>query len=352
MKIVLSRIAALVGGTVRGDPDRVIEGVAAFESASPEDITFAVLPKFLKRIGDTAAGAVIVPRDAKSDDKDLLIAANPQAAFAKTVALFHPSASPVPGVSPLAFLGQHSRLGEGSAVSAFVYIGRDVRVGRRCVLHPHVFIGDEAVIGDDVVIYPNVTIRDKCRIGNRVVIHAGTVIGSDGYGYAQEDGRHHKIPQIGIVQIDDDVEIGACNTIDRATLGKTWIQRGVKTDNLVHIAHNVTVGEDSLLVAQVGIAGSTTLGKGVILAGKAGTGPHVTIGDGAILAPKASVVKSVKSGEVLIGSPGIPRRQWMRIHRVYARLPELRDKVTALEKRLDRLAGREENQKVERGDEE
>ncbi len=342
MEMSLSQIAEHVGGTVRGDPQRAIGGVGAFESASERDITFAVLPRYLKHLEATGAGAVILARDAAAGAKDMILVDNPQVAFARTVLLFHPPARPRAGLSPLAVIGPGSVVGEGASVAPFVFIGRNVRLGRRGVLHPHVFIGDDVVIGDDAVIHPNVTIRENCRIGHRVLIHPGTVIGSDGYGYAREGSRHHKIPQIGSVQIDDDVEIGACNTIDRATLGRTWIQRGVKTDNLVHIAHNVTVGEDSLLIAQVGISGSTTLGKGVIMAGKASTAPHVTIGDGAVLGAKAAAAKSVKGGEVLFGSPAIPHRQWLKVQAVYARLPELKKQVIELERRLNRLEGRPE----------
>jgi UDP-3-O-[3-hydroxymyristoyl] glucosamine N-acyltransferase len=203
-------------------------------------------------------------------------------------------------------------------------IGNNVTVGHRITLRPNVVVGDNVVMGNDVRIYPNVTILERCTIGNRVIIHAGTVIGSDGFGFAPDGKKYYKIPHTGIVRIDDDVEIGAGNTIDRATFGKTWIKRGVKTDNLVHIAHNVTVGEDSVLVAQVGISGSVTIGKNAILAGQAGVAGHLILGDDVTVVSQAGVAKSVPSGETVSGSPAITHRQWLRMQRILPKLPELK----------------------------
>jgi UDP-3-O-[3-hydroxymyristoyl] glucosamine N-acyltransferase len=222
-------------------------------------------------------------------------------------------------------------------ISPGVVIEGDVRIGDRAVIHPHVYIGEGTVVGDDAIVYPNVSIMNGCVIGNRVVIHSGTVIGSDGFGFTPDGERHYKIPQKGIVQIDDDVEIGANNAIDRATFGKTWIKQGVKTDNLVHIAHNVEVGENSLVVAQVGIAGSTTIGKNVILAGQAGITGHLSIGDRAVVGPQAGIIRSVPAGEVVSGTPQMPHKTWLRIHTILLGLPELKSKISALEKRLETL---------------
>jgi UDP-3-O-[3-hydroxymyristoyl] glucosamine N-acyltransferase len=197
------------------------------------------------------------------------------------------------------------------------------------------------VVGNETIIHPNVAVLEGCRIGNRVIIQAGTVIGSDGYGFAPDGETHVKIPHLGIVQIDDDVEIGALNTVDRATFGKTWIQRGVKTDNLVHIAHNVTVGENSLIVAQVGIAGSTTIGRHVILAAKAGIAGHLSIGDNSIIGPMTGIGQSVDPGQILSGGfSGIPHRQWLRMQRVVPQLPELKKRIAALEKEVARLSAK------------
>ena len=198
-------------------------------------------------------------------------------------------------------------------------------------------IGDDVEIGDDTEVFPNVTIFERCKIGNRVIIHSGTVIGSDGFGFAPDGEAYYKIPQIGIVQIDDDVEIGACNTIDRASFGKTWIQKGVKTDNLVQIAHNVIVGENSILVAQVGISGSATIGRHAIIAGQAGISGHLSIGDGVIIGPQSGVVRSVPNGKVVSGAPERPHRQHVRIQHIITRLPQIKKKLDTLEKRLNTL---------------
>jgi UDP-3-O-[3-hydroxymyristoyl] glucosamine N-acyltransferase len=206
-----------------------------------------------------------------------------------------------------------------------------------------VVIGDHVVIGSDVEIFPNVSLLTGTRIGNRVAIHAGTVIGSDGFGYTPDDGVYHKIPHLGIVQIDDDVEIGAGNTIDRATYGKTWIQRGVKTDNLVHIAHNVVVGENTLLVAQVGISGSTTIGRQSILAGQVGVSGHLKIGDRVTIGPQSGIAGSIPDGVVVSGSPELPHKQWLRIQRIIPRLPEMKKKLAELEKRLNELENTQNN---------
>ena len=340
MEIPLKRLAEHVGGHVKGDGDKIIRGVAPFETAAAADISFADGPKFIKRLHQCDAGAVIVPEETDSDTSNLLQVANPKAAFARIISLFHPPAVSFEGISPRAVLGEGFRGGKDIAVAASVTIGNGVCVGDRVVLHPGVVLGDEVTIGNDTIVYPNVTILDRCRIGSRVIIQAGTVIGSDGYGFAPDGGAHVKIPHLGIVQIDDDVEIGAANTIDRATFGKTWIQKGVKTDNLVQIAHNVTVGEHTLIVAQVGIAGSTTIGRHVILAAKAGIAGHLSLGDNCIIGPMTGIGKAVEPGRILsAGLAGIPHRQWLRMQRVLPELPELKKRIAALEKEVARLTG-------------
>ena len=215
-----------------------------------------------------------------------------------------------------------------------VVVGDRVRMGNRVKVAAGTFIGDDVVLGDDVEIWPNVTILERCCIGNRVRIQAGTVIGSIGFGYVHDGQRYHPIPHLGIVQIDDDVDIGAGNTIDRATFGKTWIQGGVKTDNQVHIAHNVTVGSNTVMAAQAGVSGSVTIGQHVILAGQSGVSQHLTLGDRVIVGPQAGLAKSVPDGQTVSGSPEMPHRRWLKVHRIIPRLPELKKQVAALEKRL------------------
>lgn len=332
----LQFIADHVDGELSGEADKRINGVAPFESAGPNQITFAGSAKFLKRINDTRAGAVIVPHGFVSDSSiNLIGASNPQLAFTKVVDLYHPATPPSPGIDNRAVIGSDVRIGNDVFIGAFATVGNGSAIGNGSVVQNGVFIGNDVMIGEQATIHPNVSIMNGCRIGNRVTIHPGTVIGSDGYGFVADGGRYYKIPQIGIVQIDDDVEIGAGNTIDRATFGRTWIQRGVKTDNLVHIAHNVVIGEDSLIVAQVGIAGSTQIGHHAILAGQAGISGHLTIGNHVTVGPQTGVAKPISDGEIISsGSPSMPHRTWLRVQRVVPILPEMKKQLAELGKKL------------------
>jgi UDP-3-O-[3-hydroxymyristoyl] glucosamine N-acyltransferase len=337
MELSLARIAEVVKGEIKGNQNENIRGAASFDAAAAAEITFADNTKLLKRIDETDAGAVIVPRNFESSSCNIVQVDNPRLAFAMVLELFHPLSKPEPGVSKNAYIGKNFLRGREVSIAPFVVIGDNITIGHRVVLYPNVVIGDNVVIGNDVRVYPNVTILERCRIGNRVTIHAGTVIGSDGFGYAPDGEKYYKIPHIGIVQIDDDVEIGAGNTIDRATFGKTWIQRGVKIDNLVQIAHNVTVGENSVIVAQVGISGSVTIGKNSILAGQAGVAGHLTIGDNVTVGPQAGIAKSVPSGEIVSGTYAMPHRLWLRVQKVIPKLPELTKKLSEIEKRLRKI---------------
>jgi UDP-3-O-[3-hydroxymyristoyl] glucosamine N-acyltransferase len=336
-KLKLGSIAEIVQGRVVGDENKEIFGVAPFETAVDGEISFAAETKFLRQLENSAAGALLVPKTCSPAARDLILVENPKAAFARVMALFHPPASPQALISDKAVWGEGFTPGHDVAIAPFACIGDQVTLGDRVVVHPHVTIGDGVVIGNDVVIEPNVTIGEKCVLGDRVVVHAGTVIGSDGFGFAPEGEAYVKIPQIGNVVIGDDVEIGANNTIDRATFGSTWIKQGVKTDNLVHIAHNVTVGEHTVIVAQVGISGSVSVGKHVILAGQAGVSQQLTIGDNVIVGPQCGIAKSVPENEVVSGTPEMPHREWLRVQRIFKKLPELRRGVLALEKRLKKI---------------
>lgn len=340
MNISLAELLRVTGGDLEGDPEKMISGVAPFDGAGPDDITFADGPKILNRIRETRAGAVIVPKTAsvaRDAGVHFICADHPRLAFARAMHLFFPGPRAAADISPRAFIGENVRLGADVQVGPFAVIEDGAVIGSRTILHPHAVVGAGAVVGDDVILYPHVTILARCIIGSRVIIHGGTVIGSDGFGFVADGKRHVKIPQVGIVQIDDDVEIGACNTIDRATFGRTWIQKGVKTDNHVQIAHNVTIGENTLIVAQVGIAGSATVGAGVILAGQAGIAGHIRIGDGVTVGPQAGVTRSLAPGQVVSGTPEMPHPQWLRVSQILPRLPELKRKISELEKRLDQL---------------
>ncbi|MFC1488643.1 UDP-3-O-(3-hydroxymyristoyl)glucosamine N-acyltransferase [Thermodesulfobacteriota bacterium] len=337
MEVSLAKIAKLVGGEVTGDLKKKIRGVAPFDDAAGDDITLAGKASYLKRIDTTDAGAVIVPMDFQGSSKSIVRVENPQLAFARALNFFHPPSKREVGINKSAHIGHRFACGKDISIAPFVVIQDNVTLGDRVTLHSGVVIGDDVVIGNDVEIYPNVTILDRCRIGNRVTINAGTVIGSDGFGFAPDGEKYYKIPQTGIVQIDDDVEIGACNTIDRAAFGKTWIKSGTKTDNLVMIGHNVTVGENTILISQVGISGSTTIGRNAVLAGQAGISGHLTIGDNVVIGPKAGIIKSIPDGEVVSGSPEMPHRLWLRVHRIIPRLPELKKRLLEVEKRLRKM---------------
>jgi len=337
MDLTLNQIAEHVGGRVTGDGNVTIRGAAPFEQAAADQITFADGPKFLKRLAETQAGAVIVPQSFEEGGRTLLQVDNPRVAFARTAARLHPPKLPPPGIDDRAVIGSNFTCGENVSVAAGVYIGNNVSVGHRSVLRPGVVLEDGVTLGDDVRLHPNVTVYSGCIIGNRVIVHAGSVIGSDGYGFAPEGERHVKIPQLGIVQIEDDVEVGANCTIDRATFGITRVGQGTKIDNLVQIAHNVSLGDHTLIVAQAGIAGSTRLGKNVILAGQSGIAGHLSVGDRVIVGPMAGVGKSLEDGEIVSGAPAIPHRRWLRVQRVLPELPEIKKALLSLEKKLEQL---------------
>ncbi len=346
MENSLAELAALLDGRVDGDPDAKVAGGAPFENAQAHEITFAGSVKYLKKIGETGAGAVVVPdqpgvgRKELGTEKHLVLVANPQLAFVTLLNHFLPGGKPEDAIHPAAVIGADVAMGTDIAIGPCAVLGDGVRLGDRVSIEASAVIGANVTIGDDVVIRPNVTIMDGCSIGSRVLIHSGTVIGSDGFGFAPDGTRYHKIPHLGSVSIGDDVEIGANNTIDRGTFGETRIGCGVKTDNLVHIAHNVTVGDNSIIVGQSGIAGSTKLGKNVILAGKAGVAGHLTIGDNVTVGPGGGVTKSLESGQVVSGRPEMPHRLWLKVSRIIPRLPEMKKKLAQLEKRLGELEER------------
>ena len=337
MEFPVRKIAELVRGEVVGDGDFIIRGVAPFENAGPDDITFAASASYKKRVDETRAAAVIVSHGVCESKKILVRVENPSLALAKVSTLFHPVCRPVIGISQDAHVGKDFKYGIDVSVYPCVFIGDYVTLGDRVTLYPGVVVANGVAIGDDVVVYPNVSILERCQIGSRVVIHAGSVIGSDGFGFASDGDRYYKIPQVGTVRIDDDVEIGACNAIDRATFGRTWIKRGVKIDNLVHIAHNVVVGEDTVLVAQVGISGSVTIGNHAILAGQAGVAEHVTIGNGVTIGARAGVNKSIQDGQIVSGFPGMPHRLWLKASSIIPKLPDMKKKLRELEKRIEKM---------------
>ena len=333
----LKEIARLIEGEVIGDESIEVEGVAGIEEAKEGEISFVSDKKHLPRLETTQASAVIVSREIKEAKVPLIRAENPHLAFSQVMRILEPYQKPTKGVHPSAIIPEGVDLGKEISIGAHSVIEGGVKIGDNTIIYPLVYVGKGSKIGKNCLIYPQVMIREGVEIGNRAIIHSGTVIGSDGFGYIPHEGKQHKVPQIGKVVIEDDVEVGANVTIDRATLGMTWIKRGAKIDNLVQIAHNVVIGEDSIIVAQVGISGSTEIGKGVTLAGQAGVVGHIKIGDGAIVGGGAAVLKSVPSHTIVSGHPARPHVQAKRIEASVLRLPELYKMVRELKRRIEEL---------------
>lgn len=333
----LAELAELLGGIVEGDATLVITTVSGLQEAQPGAITFVAHRKYLRTLTTAKASAVVLDRTMPADRPAIRVD-QPYRAFATLLTLFFPRPHPRAGIMQPVVMGDRVRLGQDVTLLPFVTLSDHVTLGDRVVLYPGVFVGQGASIGDDTVIYANVTIYDGVTIGRQVIIHGGAVIGADGFGFVTgPHGLHQKIPQVGGVRIEDQVEIGANVCIDRATLGETLIRRGTKIDNLVHIAHNVEVGEDNLLLAQCGISGSCQLGTHVTLAGQVGVSDHIRIGDYATIIAQTGVAKDVEPRAIMTGTPAIPHNLWRRVQAASPRLPELLRTVAALERRIAAL---------------
>lgn len=336
MQKTLQELAQLVEGSVVGDSSVVICGVTNIAEAGSSDITFAV-PPHVEKAAQSAAGAVVIPDTLADFPKPAIRVANPRLAFTKLLELFTPPVAVERGVHPTAILGSGVTLGANVAILPYVVIGENAVIGDNTVLYPHTYLGANATVGSDCLLYPGVSIREYCHIGNRVIIHSNAVIGSDGFGFVTIGGKHKKVPQVGNVVIADDVEIGACVTIDRATTGSTVVNSGSKIDNLVHLAHNVVVGENCFLVAQTGIAGSAKIGNNVTFAGQSGSAGHITIGDNCIFAARSAPINDVPSGSFYAGFPARPHRDWLRTEAAAGKVPDLLKKIRDLESRLAAL---------------
>jgi UDP-3-O-[3-hydroxymyristoyl] glucosamine N-acyltransferase len=336
----LGELAEALQARLDGDPTRVVTGVAPLESAGPDEISFLTDPRYREAARASRAGAFVVPPEVADLPGPMLHCPAPQQALIALIRLFHPVAAPPAGVHPSAVVAADARLDPTATVGAQCVIEAGAVIGPRVHLHALVHVGPGVEVGEASVVYPHVSLREGVRLGRRVVVHAGAVLGADGFGFAFDGTAHRKIPQVGGVLIEDDVEIGANTTIDRASFGDTIVRRGTKIDNLVQIGHNVEVGEHSLLIAQVGISGSARLGRGVVLAGQVGVADHASIGDGAIVAAQSGIPGDVEAGARLWGTPARPLMQAKRIEIATARLPELLQRVRALEQRLERLAAR------------
>ena len=334
----LRELAGLVDGEVAGNENVIISGVAGIDNVKEGEITFIANPKYAAGISNTTASAIIVSPDIKvQEGKNFLYVKNPYLVFAKVLAIFNPPAMPPAGIHPESYVHQTAKIGSSVSIYPHVYVAEDAVIGDKVVLYPGVFIGKGVSIGEETIVYSNVSVREGCSIGKRVVIHCNAVVGSDGFGFAKDGAKYHKIPQCGIVRIEDDVEIGACVTIDRATLGETIIRRGTKIDNLVQIAHNVSIGEDSVIVAQVGIAGSTKIGNRATLAGQVGVADHIKIADDVIIGPQSGVAQDIPSKGVFSGTTAIPHREWLKAQNIFTKLPEMRKMLLELERRVKEL---------------
>lgn len=337
MEKTLNELAVLVDGKIIGDANILISGVNSLDEAKSGDISFFANPKYGEKLVTTKASAILVKPGTERADKNLLIVHDPYVAFGKLLEYFYGQPHPKAGIHPLAFIGENALVSAEATIYPHVYVGDRSRIASNVILFPGVVIDCDVTIGEGCILYPNVTVYRGCVVGKRVTLHAGVVIGGDGFGFAMPGQENRKIPQIGIVQIDDDVEIGANTTIDRATLGRTWIQKGVKIDNLVQIAHNVVIGANSIIVAQVGISGSTKIGESVMIAGQAGLVGHINIGDHAMIAAKAGIHKDIPGGQICAGYPQQPHREWLRTAATLPKLPEMRNKIAALNRRVEAL---------------
>ena len=343
MGIPLKKIAIRLNAQIIGDETLLIEGLAAIDKAGPGDITFVSHPRYEKKAAETKAAVLMTSQVIEGLAVTFLIVEDPYFSFAELLSLFHPPKLKPPGIHATATRGENVSIGERVRIGPSAVLEDGVVIGDDTQIGAGVFIGEGSRIGAESILYPNVTIREGVRIGQRVIIHSGTVVGSDGFGFAFHAGKYHKIPQIGGVIIEDDVEIGANVAIDRAAMGQTLIGRGTKLDNLVQVGHNVKIGENSILVSQVGISGSSQIGNNVTLAGQVGVAGHLSIGDQSVVGGKSGVTKDIPAGSKVSGFPPIPHKAWLKSQAGFQRLPDLRNtvnqlsqKVTQLEKELSR----------------
>ena len=336
--MTLGELAARLECRLDGDPAVDITGVATLDAARPGDVTFFTNPRYADALARTRASAVIAGEPARPAPCAVLHAAEPYVAFARAVELFAEAWRPPAGIHPRAHVDPGATVAADASIGPFAVIASGAHVGARTIVHAQASVGRDARIGEDCVLHPHVSVRERVRIGDRVILQDGVVVGADGYGFARRhDGTHHKIPQVGGVVIEDDVEIGANSTVDRPAVGETRIAAGTKIDNLVQIAHGVQVGRHVLLAAQVGVAGSSVIEDGVTLAGQVGVAGHITVGAGTIATAQTGIPNSVEPGSFVSGYPAIPNRDWLKASAVFRRLPGLQKQLTELQRRLAEL---------------
>ena len=333
----LLELARWVGGRVEGDPERRVRAVATLDEAGPDDLSFLTNARYRSSLAASRAGALLVGDQERIVGRDLLIAPEPYLALALILGRMYPVPRSASGVSPDARIGVGATLGADVAIEPFAVVGDNVRLGDRVVVGAGVVIGAGSTVGPDSVLMPRVVLYPGTRVGARCLIHSGVVLGADGFGFATSAGTHHKMPQLGRVEIEDDVEIGANTTIDRGTLGATRVGRGTKIDDLVMVAHGVVIGPNGLFAAQSGISGSTRIGSHVTMAGQSGAAGHLTIGDGVVVAAKTAVFSDVADRSFVAGIPAVDHRAWKRSSALVKMLPELRSRLRAQEQRIAAL---------------
>ncbi len=333
----LQQLAELVGGQVQGDPALEIARVYPIDQAGESDITFVANPKYLSKLDQCRASAIIVTPGVEAAGRNLLICANPYLAFAKILTFLQGSRTPAKGVMAGAHVAESASLEEGVTIHPGCIVGEKVQIGAGTTLYPGVVIYDDVVIGSDCLLHAGAIVRENCILHDRVILQPSAVIGSDGFGFAPDGSAYYKIPQVGIVVLEEDVEIGAGSCIDRAALGETRIRRGTKLDNLVQIAHNVEIGEDTVMAAQAGIAGSSKIGRHCTFGGQAAVAGHLTVGDNVMIGGRGGATKNVASNQLLSGVPLIPHKQWLKASISFAKLPEMRKELQRMAKRLEEL---------------
>jgi UDP-3-O-[3-hydroxymyristoyl] glucosamine N-acyltransferase len=339
-RFTLGQLAEALDATLDGDPARVVTGVAALDAASADDISFLTDRRYEAAARASRAGAFLAPAGTRGLPGPVLGCAAPQLALIRLLALFHPQAPPPAGVAATAVVDGTAAIDPTATIGPLAVVEAGARVGARARVHALAYVGRGVIVGDDSVLHPHVVLCEGVRLGRGVVVHAGAVLGADGFGYVPGASGHRKIPQVGAVVVEDDVEIGANATIDRAMLGATVVGRGTKIDNLVQVAHNVVIGEHCLLAAQTGIAGSSRLGRGVFTGGQTGVSDHVTLGDGVMLAAQSGVIHDVEPGARMAGTWARPATQAKRIFVVQAELPEMSTRLKKLERRVAELEAR------------
>ncbi|SEU05604.1 UDP-3-O-(3-hydroxymyristoyl)glucosamine N-acyltransferase [Stigmatella erecta] len=339
----LGELATHVGGELLGDAGLLIHGLNGLAEAGPGDVSFYGNTRYRRQFEATRASAVLVGRDVPArEGLSLIRVGNPHLAFARLLTLFEVRERPAAGVRPGAHVHPEARVHPEAVVMAGATVEKGASVGARTVLYAGAYVGEAASLGEDCTVYPNVTVRERCLVGSRVILHASCVVGADGFGFAfdaegEEGPRHFKIPQTGIVRIEDDVEVGACTCIDRATIGETVVGRGTKLDNLVQLAHNVKIGPLTLICAQAGVSGSSEVGTGVVLAGQVGVVGHIRVGDLAKVGAQSGVAHDVEDGQVVSGTPAMPHREWLRASAAVGQLGDLLKEVRALRRRVEQL---------------